>query len=467
MGLQKRCAGLDLGLGSEILRPLSGTRGRPEPTMTENSSMNDKAAEQPEPTPEQHAIGAEIPRQDDVKPGSSLENSEFLHSRLRVLQPIVDTFKFLLKNNEWPATKASWVAVSVAPLLVVAIALLTYLLLPIGPAFQVTDINIGLLFILGMISLEIYGAVLGNWGRDRRYSLGEALRAAVQVLSSETALALGLVSALLLSGSLSMKEVVQAQLDQGQWFIFYVPVGFLFFFAGSIMSTNRARIDSPETDPESVEQHVPTIRDLRWALDSLADYAGILMAAGIATTVFLGGWLRPLASYRDRFPGTSVELLDVLPGLLVAAVSVYSFRSAQKPQLEIRKVVMNSFGGICVFVALALLGSLFARETITVGVHGAFWFVVKVGAYVYCCFWMRFMFPGLRVGQSMRVGWRILVPVAFVNLITAAVAIVASQNTGLPMRFTTIVATVTTLGAAAWLAYDSPAIAVEQTADGE
>jgi NADH-quinone oxidoreductase subunit H len=434
--------------------------------MAENSSTHDKTAEELDATLKQHATSSEIVPQ-DVRPDSFQESEEFLHSRLRVLQPVLDTFKFLLKNDEWPPFRSDWVAVSIAPLCVAIIALLTYLILPVGPAFQVADLNIGLLFILGIISLIIYGVVLGNWGSERRGALRERLHAAAQLLSSETALTLGLVSALLLSGSLSMKEIVQAQLDQGQWFIFYVPVGFLIFFAGSMTAANHAQIDPPETDMRSAGQFVTQDRDVRWALDSLADYTSILMTAGIATTVFLGGWLRPLASYRDRFPKTSVELLDVLPGLAVAAISVYCFRSARKPQIKIRRVVMNSCGGICVFVALALLGSLFARETVTAGVHGAFWFVVKVGAYVYCCFWVRLTFPNFRLDQAARLGWRILVPAAFVNLITTAMAILASQNTGLPMRFTTIVATLATLGAAAWFAKESPAVGVAQPADGE
>jgi NADH-quinone oxidoreductase subunit H len=433
--------------------------------MGENSSINDKTAEPLDAVLEQHATTSEGLPQDDVRPDSSPGSEEFLHSRLRVLQPVLDTFKFLLKNGEWPSLRSEWIAVSIAPLCVGTIALLTYLILPVGPALQVADLNIGLLFILGIISLGIYGVVLADW--DQIGALREKLHAAAQLLSGETALALGLVSALLLSGSLSMKEIVQAQLDQGQWFIFYVPVGFLIFFAGSMLTANRAQIDSLETDPERDPQFATKARGLRWALDSLADYVGIVMAAGIATTVFLGGWLRPLASYRDRFPKTSVELLDVLPGLVVAALSVYCFRSARKPQLKIRKVVTNSFGGICVFVALALLGSLFARESVTAGVHGAFWFVVKVSAYVYCCFWVRLTFPEFRFDQAARLGRRILVPVAFVNLITAAMAILASQNTGLPMRFTTIVATLATLGAAAWFAKESPVASVAQTADSE
>jgi NADH-quinone oxidoreductase subunit H len=434
--------------------------------MTENSSTNDKPTEELNATSKQHATSSEIMPQDS-RPDSSQESEEFLHSRLRVLQPVLDTFKFLLKNDEWPVLRSDWIAVSVAPLCVVIIALLTYLLLPAGPAFQIADLNIGLLFILGMISLGIYGSVLGNWGWDRQDSLREKLHGAAQLLSSQTALILGLVPALLLSGSLSMKEIVQAQLDQGQWFIFYVPVGFLVFFAGALMTANRAQIDSLERETKSTGQFVAKARDLRWALDSLADYTAIVMTAGIATTVFLGGWLRPLASYRDRFPGTSVELLDVLPGLAVAALSVYCFRSARKPQIKIRKVVMNSFGGICVFVALALLGSLVARETVTAGVHGAFWFVAKVGAFVYCCFWIRFTLPAFRLDQAAHLGWRILVPAAFVNLITTAMAILTSQNTGLPMRFTTIVATLAAVGAAAWFAKESAAAGVAQTADGE
>jgi len=432
--------------------------------MSDIPSANDGVPKGSERASEQHAESSEILAPAELNLPSPWETPEFLHPRLRVLQPIVDTFKLLRRNTEWPSTQADWVAVAVAPFLAAMVALLVYLVLPIGPAFQVADVNIGLMFILGISSLGIYGIVLGNWAPERRHSLIEALRSAAQLLSYGTAVALSLVSALLLCGSLSMKEIVQAQLDQGQWFVFYVPVGFLIFFVGSIVAVGRT---PDKTDSQIAKRSSTAYGDLRTALDSAAEYAGVFAAAGIATTVFLGGWLRPLASYRDRFPGTSVELLDVLPGLLVAAGSMYCFRSARRPQEKIRKVALNYIGGFCALMALGLLGTLFARETVMAGVHGAFWFVVKVGAYMYCCFWIRFRFAGFRLDGSIRIGWRLLVPVALVNLISAAMAISASQSTGLPMRFTTIVATAVALGAAAWLAKGSPREPVVQAADIE
>jgi NADH-quinone oxidoreductase subunit H len=434
--------------------------------MADHSPTKAEAAEQPDHAPDPLQSGSEVPAQDELGQRGSPQAPEFLHPRLRVLQPVADDVKVLLKKDGWSAASADRVTFWIAPLSAVIIALLTYLVLPVGPAFQTSDLNIGLLFILGISSLTIYRIVPGNWSSEHRDSLIGALRSAAQFLSYETAAALGLASVLLLSGSLSTKEIVQAQLDQGQWFIFYVPVGFLIFFICSLATTNRARVSPPETNSEIVAAHVMENRNFHGALDSLAEYANIIVAAGIATTVFLGGWLRPLASYRDRFPGTSVELLDVLPGLAVAAISAYCLRSGRRPQAKIRKAVMNWTGGICGVLAAALLGTLFAPENAMAGVHGAFWFVVKVGAYMYFCLWIRFAFPGLQFDRWTRRSWRILIPAAFINLITAAMAILASQDGGLPMRFTTIVATVATLGAAAWLAKDSPADPVAQTADG-
>jgi NADH-quinone oxidoreductase subunit H len=435
--------------------------------MTDIPSANNEAPERSEQAPGAHGPSSEVLTSPELNLPSAWETPEFLHPRLRALQPIVDTFKLLRRNTEWPATQADWVAVATAPFLAGMVALLAYLILPIGPAFQTAEVNIGLMFILGISSLGIYGIVLGNWAPERRHSLVEALRGVVRLLGYGTAVALSLVSALLLCGSLSMKEIVQAQLDQGQWFVFYVPVGFVIVFAGSLVALSHRPIGPAETDRKIAGRSEAIYGGLREALNSLAEYASIFAAAGIATTVFLGGWLRPLASYRDRFPGTSVELLDVLPGLLVAAGSVYCFRSARRPQEKIRKVAMNYIGGFCAVVAMGLLGTLFARETVMAGVHGAFWFAVKVGAYMYCCFWIRFTFPGLRLDGSTRLGWRILVPVALVNLITAAMAISASQNTGLPMRFTTIVATAAALGTAAWLAKDLAAEPTAHAADVE
>src|SRR5579864_2932306 len=168
-----------------------------------------------------------------------------------LLQPIADALKLLLKEDIIPQN-ADRFLFWLAPVASVGMALLAYAALPFGPAFQVADLNVGLLFILAVSSLGIYGIVLGGWASNSHYSLLGALRSAAQLVSYETAAGLGLVSALLLGGSLSMKEIVQAQYDQGTWFIFSVPVGFFIYMVGSIAETNRAPFDLPEAESELV-----------------------------------------------------------------------------------------------------------------------------------------------------------------------------------------------------------------------
>src|SRR6202040_3987327 len=154
-----------------------------------------------------------------------------------LLQPIADALKLLLKEDIIPEEADKYIFWG-APLISVTTAMLALAALPIGPFFQIADLNIGLLFVLGISSLGIFGIVLGGWASNSHYSLMGALRSAAQLVSYETSAGLAIVSALLLAGSLSMKEIVQAQADQGVWFLFVVPVGFFIYFVASIAETN-------------------------------------------------------------------------------------------------------------------------------------------------------------------------------------------------------------------------------------
>jgi NADH-quinone oxidoreductase subunit H len=383
-----------------------------------------------------------------------------------LLQPIADAVKLLLKEDIIPEN-ADRLMFWLAPLVSVTMALLAYSALPIGPGFQIADLNIGLLFILAISSLGIYGIVLGGWASNSHYSLLGALRSAAQLVSYETAAGLGLVSVLLLAGSLSMKDIVQAQLDQGVWFIFSVPFGFFIYLVGSIAETNRAPFDLPEAESELVAGYMTEYSGFRWSLYFLAEYANMVIVAGIATTVFLGGWLRPLASFHEHFPGTSIEWLDAFPALVTLGVAIYCLSLAPKQPVKIQKMVMLAVAVLCFLLSVALLGALFAPAGVMQGIHGAFWFLAKVFAYLYAFLWIRFTFPRFRFDQLMRLGWRFLIPLALVNVIGVAVAIVLRQQLGWGPIVSLLPTTLATLGVAIWLAKDdAPAVTV-QTADGE
>ena len=383
-----------------------------------------------------------------------------------LLQPIADAVKLLLKEDIIP-DKADRLMFWFAPLVSVTMALLAYSALAIGPAFQIADLNIGLLFILAVSSLGIYGIVLGGWASNSHYSLLGALRSAAQLVSYETAAGLGLISVLMLAGSLSMKDIVQAQSDQGVWFGFSVPFGFFIYLVGSIAETNRAPFDLPEAESELVAGYMTEYSGFRWSLYFLAEYANMVIVAGIATTLFLGGWLRPGARYHEQIPGTSIEWLDALPALLTLGVALYCISLVPKQPVKIQKVVMALVAGLCVMVAGVLAGALVAPPAVMLGIHGAFWFMAKVFAYIYAFLWIRFTFPRYRFDQLMRLGWRFLIPLALVNVIGVGVAIVLRQQWAWGPIVSLIPTTLGTLGVAMLLAKDDAPISEAQTADGE
>jgi NADH-quinone oxidoreductase subunit H len=371
-----------------------------------------------------------------------------------LLQPIADALKLLIKEDIIPE-KADRFLFWCAPVLTVTMALLAYAAIPFGPAFQIADLNVGLLFILAIGSLGIYGIVLGGWASNSHYSLLGALRSAAQLVSYETAAGLALVSGLMLAGSLSMKEIVQAQYDQGVWFVFVVPVGFFIYLVGSIAETNRAPFDLPEAESELVAGYMTEYSGFRWALYFLGEYANMVVVASIATTLFLGGWLRPFSQTHEHFFGTSIELLDTLPTLLFLAAGLYCFYLAPRQPVKIQKMVMAAVGGLCLALAAGMTGALLAPDAVRLGIHGAFWFLAKVFAYIYAFLWIRFTFPRYRFDQLMRLGWRFLIPLALVNVIVVGTTIVLQQNWDWrhPM-LTAIVTTVIMLGVAAFLARD-------------
>src|ERR1700756_2330250 len=359
-----------------------------------------------------------------------------------LLQPIADAVKLLLKEDIIPAN-ADKLMFWMAPLVSVTMALLAYAALPIGPAFQIADLNVGLLFILGISSLGIYGIVLGGWASNSHYSLLGALRSAAQLVSYETAAGLGLVSALLLAGSLSMKEIVQAQYDQGTWFIFSVPIGFFIYMVGSIAETNRAPFDLPEAESELVAGYMTEYSGFRWSLYFLAEYANMIIVASVGTTLFLGGWLRP-------FPNAHwLAWLDAAPMLLLAAVGAYCvFRAGKQParvqSLFMWAVALACFVVAAIFTLAAPFGHL-PLQFMHDGSYGAFWFLLKVSAHIYIFIWLRFTLPRFRFDQLMRLGWHILIPLALINVVDVSIALALTSELGWNRWLATVVTTVATL----------------------
>jgi NADH-quinone oxidoreductase subunit H len=317
-----------------------------------------------------------------------------------------------------------------------------------GPWFQVArDINVGLLFVLGVSSLGFLGILLGGWASNSHYSLIGALRGTAQLVSYETAAGLAIVSGLLLAGTLKIRAIVDAQQHYGVWFLFLAPVAFFTYLVASIAETNRAPFDLPEAESELVAGYMTEYSGFRWALYFLGEYANMIVVGSVATTLFLGGWLRPFPNVRW------LDGLDWLPALLTAAVGVYCVVRAGKQPARVQTWFMWAVAFACFAVAivLALPVRYIPLHQAMPGLHGAFWFLLKVSGYIYIFMWLRFTLPRYRFDQLMRLGWYILIPLSIVNIFAVGVAMLLESEYGWNRWLALVVTTMFTLGAAALL----------------
>src|ERR1700737_3685839 len=182
-----------------------------------------------------------------------------------LLQPIADAVKLLLKEDIIP-DEADKGIFWIAPLISVTAGMLAMSALAIGPWFQIAELNVGLLFVVGIGALGIFGIVLGGWASNSHYSLMGALRSSAQLVSYETAAGMALVSALLFTGTLNIKSIVEAQSKEGIWFVLLAPVAFFTYLVASIAETHRAPFDLPEAEPELVAVYMTEFSGFRWSL---------------------------------------------------------------------------------------------------------------------------------------------------------------------------------------------------------
>ena len=369
-----------------------------------------------------------------------------------LLQPIADAVKLLIKEDIIP-DDADKLVFWLAPVLSVGAALLAIAGLAIGPAFQVAKgINIGILFVVGVSAMGIFGIVLGGWASNSHYSLIGALRSSAQLVSYETAAGMALVSGLLFAGTLNITAIVEAQRNQGIWFGLLAPVALFTYLVASIAETNRAPFDLPEAESELVAGYMTEFSGFRWSLYFLAEYTNMIVVASVATTLFLGGWLRP-------FPRTHwLDFIDFLPPLLMAAIGVYCLMRAPKQPAPVQRLFMLLVAGLCFAVALVLVAPVlvpFVRPSLGAavkpfyeGIHGGFWFIFKVSAYIYFFMWLRFTLPRYRFDQLMRLGWHFLIPLSIINVLLIGIAMIVGmyyQLTGWWLLLATLPASIIAL----------------------
>ena len=344
-----------------------------------------------------------------------------------LLQPIADAIKLLLKEDIMPS-EADGFVFWMAPLIVVLTAFTVFIVVPFGPTHAVTDMNIGVLFMLGVSSLSVLGIVMAGWASNSHYPLIGALRSSAQMVSYEIAMGMAVISAVLMTslnpqgtGTLSMIGIVQAQQEQGIWFVFkFFPLGLIAFFifaVAMVAETNRAPFDLPEAESELTAGFHTEYSGFRWSLFFLAEYSAMIAVSSIAVTLWLGGWLRP---FPHSLTGSRWELVfSLLPGitfLLLAAMCFFSTaRMPKHPLFRVQTIGLAGFG-----VVLALIGLILFIPAVRVRVQDIYWFTMKVAAFMYLYIWYRGTFPRYRFDQLMKVGWKILLPLGLVVLILTA-----------------------------------------------
>ena len=344
-----------------------------------------------------------------------------------LLQPIADALKLLIKEDIMPAEADPFVF-WIAPLIVVITAFTVFIVVPFGPTHAVTDMNIGVLFMLGVSSLSVLGVVMAGWSSNSHYPLIGALRSSAQMVSYEIAMGLAVVSAVLMTslnregtGTLSMIGIVQAQQAQHIWFVFkFFPLGliaFAIFAIAMVAETNRAPFDLPEAESELTAGFHTEYSGFRWSLFFLAEYSAMIAVSSIAVTLWLGGWMRPFPQWLS---GVTWDLVfSLIPGVTFILLAVIAFvgviRMPKDPYFRVQTIVLAGFGAV-----LGLIGLVLFAPPVRDRIQDIFWFSAKVAGSMYMYIWYRGTFPRYRFDQLMKVGWKVLLPLGIGVLILTA-----------------------------------------------
>jgi NADH-quinone oxidoreductase subunit H len=273
-----------------------------------------------------------------------------------LLQPVADGIKLIFKEELIPE-KADKVLFSLAPVITVVPAMILLAVIPIGPdilgfTMGLADgINVGILYIMAIASIAVYGIVIAGWASNNKYALLGGLRATAQMVSYELSLGLSFIGPILLANSLSIREIVLAQ--KSIWFVVWQPIGFLLFLLASVAEVNRAPFDMPEAEQELVAGYHVEYSGMKFALFFMAEYGKMIVISIIGVTLFLGGYWGPFV---DKFP---------------------------------------------------LLGPIYLS--------------IKVVVMLFGLVWIRATFPRIRYDRLMAFGWKIMLPVALLNVVITAV----------------------------------------------
>ena len=289
-----------------------------------------------------------------------------------LLQPLVDGAKLFFKEDTIPASVYKPLYI-LAPIIALGCSLLSIGVIPFGPElkfqgvdmFQITDLNVGLLIILGITSVGIYGIALAGWSSNNKYSLLGSLRSSAQLISYELALGLSLVGVVLRAGSLSLRQIVNSQSAHGliSWNLFggFQCIAFFIYLMAAYAETNRAPFDLPEAESELTAGYHTEYSSMKFAMFFMAEYGNMITVSCVATLLFLGGWSSPFGNTFDAFGGPVAQAICPL-----------------------------------------------------------FWFVLKVFSFLFLYVWVRGTLPRFRYDQLMRFGWSFLLPLAILNIVATS-----------------------------------------------
>ena len=327
-----------------------------------------------------------------------------------LLQPIADGLKLLLKEDIVPE-KADRAVFLLAPVISIVAALSVFAAIPFGSGnWVISNPNIGILFVLAVSSLGIYGILLGGWASNSHYPLLGSLRSAAQLISYEVAAGIAIVGVLLISNSLSMVDIVHRQETMGWWNVILQPVGFVVYMIAGVAETNRNPFDLPEAESELTGGFHTEYSGFRFALYFLAEYANMVLISSIAVTLFLGGWLRPFSNVK------ALDFLNYAPPMALLGLSAFVLAIGLKSGVQGERRFFMVLGILCV-----LLAGVLAIPAVLGLIQGVFWFLLKVLLILYAFIWYRATFPRYRYDQLMNIGWRYMIPIALANLIVTAV----------------------------------------------
>ena len=295
---------------------------------------------------------------------------------LGLLQPLADGIKFMWKEEFIPAS-ADRTLFAIAPALILVPALLIFAVIPVGgevtiPAFalfglqiqetttslQIIDLNVGILYVLGMTSIAVYGIALGGWSANNKFTLLGGIRSSAQMISYELSLGLSIVGILMLTGSLQMSQIVAAQDGFLDWFIFRQPLAFLIFVIAAFAENNRLPFDMVECEQELVGGFHTEYSSMRFSMFMIAEYASMIAASALMATLFFGGWHMPFEDLAG-------------PGL----VTIYQVAG----------------------------------------------FLLKTGFFLFVYIWVRWSLPRFRYDQLMAIGWKVLLPLALLNVVITGI----------------------------------------------